>query len=84
MIKKYYSTVETAKILGVSRKTVFKWAQGGKIKTTRVGRNYIVPHSAILEKLGKSIGAENKAAIENAIDEALKTYGNTFKLLCKE
>lgn len=84
MTKEYYSTIETANILRVSRKTVFQWARDGKIKAIKVGRNYIIPHSIILEKLGKDIGVENKAAIENAIDKALKDYEKTFRLLGKE
>lgn len=82
--KEYYSTIEAANILRVSRKTVFQWAKNGKIKALKVGRNYIIPHSAILEKLGKTIGIENKNAIETAIDKALKDYGKTFRLLGKE
>ena len=84
MTKEYYSTIEVANILRVSRKTVFQWAKNGKIKATKVGKNYIIPHSVILEKLGKDIGVEKKAAIEEAIDRALIDYGKTFKLLGKE
>lgn len=84
MTKKYYSTIETANIFKVSRKTVFQWARDGKIKAVKVGRNYIIPHSAILEKLGKTLGVEKKAAIENAINRALKDYEKTFKLLGQE
>lgn len=84
MKKKYYSTIETANILRVSRKTVFQWARDGKIKAMKVGKNYIIPHSAILEKLGKTLGVEKKAAIENAINKAIKHYEKAFKLLGKE
>ena len=84
MTKEYYSTIETANILRVSRKTVFQWARDGKIKAIKVGRNYIIPHSTILEKLGEDIGVEKKAAIENAINKALKDYEKTFRLLGKE
>ncbi len=84
MTKNYYSTIETANILKVSRKTVYQWARDGKIEALKVGRNYIIPHSALLERLGKDIGFENKTDIENTINKALKDYGKTFKLLGKE
>jgi excisionase family DNA binding protein len=84
MIKEYYSTMEVAKIFRVSRIAVFKWAQEGKIQATKVGKNYIIPHFAVLEKLGKTIGAEKKEAIEKAIDRAMKDYEETFRLLGKE
>lgn len=84
MTKEYYSTMEAANIFRVSRKTVFQWARDGKIKATKVGKNYVIPHSAILEKLGKTIGAEKKVEIEKAINKALKDYGKTFRMLGKE
>ena len=83
MKKDYYSTIETANILNVSRKTVFQWARDGKIEATKVGKNYIIPHSAILEKLGKTLGKDKKAEIEKAINKALKQYQEAFKLLGK-
>ena len=84
MPKKYYSTVETANILRVSRKTVFQWARNGKINAIRVGRNYVIPHETVLEKLGKTIGTEKKAAIEKTIDKALNEYEEVFKKLGRE
>ena len=63
MTKEYYSTIETANIFRVSRKTVFLWIKMGKIEATKVGRNFIVPHSSIVEKLGKTLGTEKKAEI---------------------
>lgn len=84
MPKEYYSTIEAAKILRVSRKTVFKWAQEGKINATKVGKNYIIPHAAVFEKLGTTIGAEKKENIDKAIDKAVKDYEQAFKMLGKE
>ncbi len=84
MTKEYYSTIEAANILRVSRITVFQWARDGKIKATKVGKNYIIPRSAILEKLGKTLGPDKKADIEKAINKALKDYEKTFKMLGKE
>lgn len=84
MAKEFYSTIEVANILKVSRKTIFQWARDGKIKATKVGRNFVIPSSAVLEKLGKTIGAEKKVGIEKAVRKAIKDYGETFRLLGKE
>jgi len=84
MIKKYYSTIEAAKILRLSRIGIFNRIKRGKLKAERVGRNYIINHEEILEALGKSIGKEKKENIERAVDKALVQYEKTFKLLGKE
>jgi excisionase family DNA binding protein len=84
MTKEYYSTIEAANIFRVSRKTIFMWIKTGKIKATKVGRNFIVPHSGIIEKLGKTLGTEKKAEIEESIDRAMKDYEQTFRQLGKE
>jgi len=84
MIKEYYSTTETANIFRVSRKTVFMWIKNGKMKATKVGRNYVVPHSSIVEKLGKTLGTEKKVEIEGSINKAIEDYEQTFRLLGKE
>jgi len=84
MIKEYYSTIEAANIFRVSRKTVFQWIKTGKMKATKVGRNFIVPHSSIVEKLGKTLGTEKKIEIEKSIDRAIKDYEQTFRQLGKE
>ncbi|MBI1866285.1 MAG: helix-turn-helix domain-containing protein [Candidatus Staskawiczbacteria bacterium] len=84
MTKEYYSTIEVANIFRVSRKTIFLWIKNGKMKAIKVGRNYIIPHSSIVEKLGKTLGAEKKVEIDKSIDKAIKDYEQTFRLLAKE
>ena len=84
MTKEYYSTAEVANIFRVSRITVFNWIKNGKIKAIKVGRNYVILHSSIVEKLGKTLGAEKKIEIEKSIDKAMKDYEQTFRLLAKE
>ena len=84
MIKEYYSTIEVANIFRVSRITVFNWIKNGTIKATKIGRNFIVPHSSIVEKLGKTLGTEKKAEIEGSINRAMEDFGQTFRRLGKE
>ncbi len=84
MIKEYYSTIEVANIFRVSRITVFNWIKSGRMKAVKVGRNYVVPHSSIVEKLGKTLGMEKKAEIEKTIDKAMEDFEQTFRKLGKE
>ncbi|MCX6724267.1 MAG: helix-turn-helix domain-containing protein [Candidatus Staskawiczbacteria bacterium] len=84
MNKEYYSTTEVANIFKVSRKTIFIWIKNGKMKAEKVGRNYVVPHSSIVEKMGSTLGIEKKAEIEKTIDRAIGEYEQTFRKLGKE
>lgn len=84
MSKEYYSTTEAANIFGVSRITVFNWIKSGKIKAEKVGRNFVIPHESIIEKLGKKIGEEKKTEIEKTINKAIGEYEQTFRKLGKE
>jgi excisionase family DNA binding protein len=47
--KIYISTVELAKLLGVSSVTVFKRIQSGQIKAIKIGRSYAIPRAYIEE-----------------------------------
>ena len=40
--KEFFSTMEAAKILDISRIAVFQNIKAGKIKATQVGRSYII------------------------------------------
>jgi len=84
MDQKYYSTIEAAKILHVSRVAVLKSIKNGRLKAERVGKNYIISHHDLLEALGKSIGQRKKENIDKVLSKALKEYGDTFKLLGRE
>jgi len=84
MPPKYYSTMEAARILRLSRIAVFQRIKSGKLKAEKVGRNYIVNHESLMEALGQAIGQEKREDIEQAIDKALHDYRGTFRLLGKE
>ncbi|MBI3589085.1 MAG: helix-turn-helix domain-containing protein [Candidatus Liptonbacteria bacterium] len=84
MPRDYYSTLQAANILRISRIAVFNKIKSGKLKAQKIGRNYIISHASLMEALGKNVGVEKKAAIDRAIDRAMKDYGETFKLLGRE
>ncbi len=74
-MNEFISTTEAAKILGINRVTLFNWIKSGKIKATKVGRNYIVHRDAI-----KNTGEDMKN-IDKGVARAVKEYGETLKLL---
>lgn len=79
-----YSTIETARILRLSRIEVFRKIKAGKIKAEKVGRNYVVSHDDLMEALGKVVGPVKKEKIESAVKKAVKEYRETFRKLGKE
>lgn len=78
------STPELAKILGISRIAVFKRIQSGKLKATKVGRSFYIARKDLPEILGTVIGKKEKEDINNAVNRAVKQYGETFRLLGQE
>jgi len=84
MTKKFYSTTEAAVILNISRISVFRRIKLGKLKATKIGRNFVITHEDLLEALGEKIGPAKKAQIEKAIGRAMKDYKEVFQKLAKE
>lgn len=84
MIKEFFSTIEVAKILGVSRVAVFKKIKSGKIKAEKMGRNFVVRKENLPNVLNQFLSNEKKREIENSVKKTLREYGQTIKLLGKE
>ncbi len=83
-MESYITIPELAKILGVSRITVFKKVKNGEIKASKIGRNYAIPKRYLEEILGKALTGSQKQEIERAVKKTVKEYGQTLKLLGKE
>jgi excisionase family DNA binding protein len=81
---KFISTIELAKILGISRIAVFKKIKEGKIKAIKVGRNFIIDKKNLGEIIGTVLGNSEKREIERTVKRMLTEYGETIKLLGKE
>lgn len=84
MTKTFYSSVEAARILHISRVSVFRQIKLGKIKATKIGRNFVISHEDLMEALGHKIGPAKKEQIERAISRAMKDYKEVFERLAKE
>lgn len=83
MIKdKYYSTSEVAKLLGVSRITVFNMVKDGRLKAEKVGRNYLIHKDSL--GIDAELTDNQKTQITKAVKKTVKEYGETLKLLANE
>lgn len=81
---RYLSTSDVAKMLGVSRITVFKKIKKGDIRATKVGRTYVIDPADVGNILGTALSVEDKQDIEHAVKETVREYGETLRLLGKE
>ena len=81
---KFYSTSQTAEILGISRIAVFKKIKKGQIKAGRVGKNYLIPVSELPFLEGRALVSQEKHLIDKAVHKTFKEYGRALELLGKE
>ncbi|MEK7140757.1 MAG: helix-turn-helix domain-containing protein [Patescibacteria group bacterium] len=80
--KTYFTTSEVAKMLGITRVTVFRKIKSGKIKAQKFGRNFMVPADQFIRNA--DLTEEKKGEIKKIVDKAVKEYGETFRLLGEE
>ena len=88
MKKKYLSTTELAKLLGISRISVYNKIKKGQIKAIRIGRSFAVPEEEVSALIGKVAGHplndEEKEKINKIVRKTVKEYGEVLKLLGEE
>ena len=84
MDKKYLTTSELAKLLGISRIAVFKKIKSGKIKAKKNGRNFVIDKKELGGILDESLTERKKIEISETVKKTIKEYGETLKLLGKE
>ena len=79
--KQYISTIEAAKLLGISRIAVFKKIKAGEIKAEKIGRNYAVSLNEITRRLQPELTKAEQDEIDQAVKKTVREYGETLKLL---
>ncbi len=82
-MKKYLSTTEVAKLLGISVVAVFKKIKSGVIPAQKVGRNYVIDPN-VLGLKGGNVPAQVKDKIEKAVKKVVEEYGEALKKLGSE
>lgn len=83
MEKDFLTITEAAKILSVSRVTVFQRIKKGQIKAIRIGNIYAIPKEEI-EVKETILSPKNKKLIDKAVEKTVKEYGETLRMLGKE
>ena len=84
MNKQYLSTAELARLLGVSRITVFQKIKKGEIKAEKIGRNFAIDKDILPMLLGQELTTQQKQTINEAVKGTVSEYGETLKLLGRE
>lgn len=82
--KDFISTIELAKMLGISRIAVFKRIKSGRIKATKVGRSFVIDKKDIVDIFGNVLSDKKKRNVEQAVEKTVKEYGETLRLLGRE
>lgn len=80
----YLSTTEAARILGVSRITVFQRIRNGKIKAEKVGHSYVIDPEDIGISADNGVSPKRKLVMNQAVKKTVTEYGETLRLLGKE
>lgn len=78
--KKTLSTIEAARILGISREAVFKRIQTGALSAIKVGRNFAIDPKDLGHGT-RETSATQKKSIEKAVRRAFREYGDALKKL---
>lgn len=79
--KRFLSTTELAKILGINRVVVYKKIKTGEIKAIRVGRNFVIDRKDLKRILDGELTNKQKLEIEEAVRRTVREYRKTLKLL---
>lgn len=64
-MERYFTLEEAAKLLRISRSTMYRLLKSGKLRTVRLGeRRRLVPESAVEELVRQEEGREHSASAE--------------------
>lgn len=77
------STVEAAKLMGISRVSVFRKIKKGEIKATKIGRNYVVDKRS-LGDIYQDLTEEQRRKVVEGVKKAVEDYGEALKRLGTE
>jgi len=82
--KRFFTSSELAKLMGVSRVTVFRKIKSGQIKAIKIGRSFVIDKDSLPEITGKVISKASKKEIDVAVKKVVKEYSQTLKMLGRE
>ncbi len=79
--EKYITIPQLAKLLGVSRISIYKKVKKGQIPAIRIGRNYAITDQTIAQVLGEELSEKEKRQIDAAIKKTVAQYGEVLREL---
>jgi len=82
--RKYMSIPDLAKMLGVSRITVYNRVRRGEIEAEKVGRTYVITDQTVNSLLSEEPTTKEKKQIEAAVKRTVKEYGDVLRKLAAE
>lgn len=81
---KFITIPELAKMMGVSRITVYNRVKRGEIKAIKIGKNYAISLTEVAGILGRELTEQTKKEIDQAVIKTVAEYGEVLKLLGQE
>ncbi|KPJ66969.1 MAG: hypothetical protein AMJ43_06505 [Coxiella sp. DG_40] len=81
---KHITLPQLAKIMGVSRVTIYRKVKSGEISATRIGHAYVIEDKEISRILEKKPTKADKKRIAIAVKKTVIEYGEALKLLGNE
>lgn len=82
--EEYVTIPQLAKILGVSRITIYNKVKNGEIEAIRIGRIYAIPKKFLSEILGDTLSTKTKKLIDEAVRRTVQEYGEVLIKLGNE
>lgn len=80
----YITIPQLARMLDMSRITVYKKVRSGEIKATRAGRTYIISDKEVSKVLDAKLTGAAKRRIERAVKKVVAEYGEVLERLGNE
>lgn len=82
--KDFLTVMELAKMLSVSRITIFNRIKSGQIKAIKAGRNYIIYKKDVADLISDELTNQAKKEIDKAVTRVIVEYGDVLKKLGEE
>lgn len=80
----YMTIPQLARMLGMSRITVYKKVKSGEIAATRVGHVYMISDKEISRVTSTRLTGAAKRQIDRAVKKTVKEYGEVLERLGNE
>lgn len=81
---KFLSTTALATLLNTNRVDIFRKIKQGKIKATKIGRNFVIDANDLPEIIGKELDKTDQQKMIVAVKKTITDYGETLRLLGQE